>query len=239
MASLGDSITRAYNTGPSAYQDYPAGSWSTGTIATSHATRLSLAATSVFNDAVSGTKMFDLARQAGVANARGVGYITILMGGNDICTRTTGEMTDPALFGRQFNDALSAISPGTRVFVASIPNVTNLLTVLKGNASARFIWSIFGICQSLLARPTSTLPADAARRKAVSDENVALNAQLAAVCSQFANCLFDGLAVYNTVFVASDVSTRDYFHPSPSGQKKLACATWAVSYWPGVKPGCL
>jgi hypothetical protein len=34
--------------------------------------------------------------------------------------------------------------------------------------------------------------------------------------------------VFNTPFVRSDVSTRDYFHPSVAGQSKLAAITWAA-----------
>src|SRR4051794_13802062 len=65
MASTGDSITRAYNTG-SAYADNPAGSWSTGTNTTvvSHYTRLLAANAAIsgksFNDAKSGARMVDL-----------------------------------------------------------------------------------------------------------------------------------------------------------------------------------
>src|SRR2546423_12350919 len=65
MASTGDSITRAYNTG-SAFADAPANSWSTGTNATvnSHYTRLLALNPNIsgknFNDAKSGAKMPDL-----------------------------------------------------------------------------------------------------------------------------------------------------------------------------------
>ena len=69
MAAVGDSITRAYNTGPSAFADYPANSWSTGTSTTvnSHYTRLLAKGASITgknnNDAVSGAKMADLGGQ--------------------------------------------------------------------------------------------------------------------------------------------------------------------------------
>ena len=42
-------------------------------------------------------------------------------------------------------------------------------------------------------------------------------------------CRFDNNAVFSTVFTTSDVSTRDYFHPSVAGQAKLAAVTWAAS----------
>jgi lysophospholipase L1-like esterase len=236
MAALGDSITRAYNTGPTAYQDYPASSWSTGTTPTvnSHLLRFGAPAPTAFNDAVSGAKMSDLLAQANVAAGQKPNYVTVLMGGNDLCTRTEAGMTSAATFETQFRSALSALtagSPNSKIFVASIPNVINLWSALKANGSARFIWAIFGICQSLLARPTSTAVADVQRRARVAARNGELNAKLQAVCAEFAACLYDGGAVFNTVFSAADVATRDYFHPSVSGQKRLACVTWNASYW--------
>ena len=247
MASLGDSITRAYNTGPSAYQDYPPSSWSTGTTATVNSQYIRMGAqqppaTAVYNDAVSGAKMVNLLAQVNVVIPRKVEYVTILMGGNDICTKTEAEMTLPATFETQFWSALDALtkgSPSTKIFVASIPNVFNLWTVLKDSGSARFTWSLFGICQSLLARPTSMLAADQARRANVATRNSELNTKLQIVCAKFAACLYDGGAVFSTAFTAADVSTRDYFHPSVNGQKRLACATWNASYWaPATKPAC-
>lgn len=245
MAALGDSITRAYNTGPSAYQDYPASSWSTGTTLTvnSHLLRFGAPAPAAFNDAVSGAKMVDLLAQANVAAGQKPAYVTILMGGNDICTKTEAEMTDPVTFEGQFSSALAALttgSPTSKIFVASIPNVTNLWSALKDNGSARFTWAIFGICQSLLARPTSTALADVQRRARVAARNSELNAKLQSVCTGFAPaCLYDGGAVFSTVFSATDISTRDYFHPSVSGQRRLACVTWNWSYWaPSPKLAC-
>lgn len=256
MASLGDSITRAYNTGPSSFQDYPASSWSTGTTVTVNSHYLRMGADKppidrVFNDAVSGAKMAGLLAQVDVAITQQVEYVTILMGGNDICTRTEAEMTAPTLFGDQFRAALVALkagSPNAKVYVVSIPSVRNLYDVLKGSGSARFTWLLFRICQSMLARPTSTAQADVDRRARVATRNAELNAKLKSVCEapEFASfapgtggCRYDDGAVFGFAFTAADVSTRDYFHPSTQGQKRLACVTWNAGYWqPLVKPIC-
>jgi lysophospholipase L1-like esterase len=244
MAALGDSITTAYNAGPSAYRDYLAGSWSTGTVLNSHAQLLVLPTSAVFNKAVSGAKMANLETQAKTVG-QAVDYVTILMGGNDICTSTVGGMTDLILFETQFTAAMAVLTPPLKpaptttpkrkIFVASIPNVTNLLEQLKGNGSARFIWSLFGICQSLLKSPLSNSTVDIDRRAKVAERNDKLNGILATVCAAFTNCKFDDLAVYKTVFAAGDVSTRDYFHPNSNGQKLLACVTWKASYWAATK----
>ncbi|MDQ2951500.1 MAG: GDSL-type esterase/lipase family protein [Chloroflexota bacterium] len=248
MAALGDSITRAYNTG-SAYTDNPAGSWSTGTTASvnSHYTRVSAQNPAIagknFNDAVSGAKIADLAGQVSVANGQKVDYVTILMGGNDVCTSSEATMTSVADFNARFKTAMTALaqgSPNAKVYVLSVPDVYNLWAILKNNGSARFTWAIFGICQSLLARPTSTAQADVDRRARVQQRNKDFNLQLATVCAAYATylaaggsgqCRYDGGAAFNTKFVPADVSTRDYFHPSLAGQAKLASVSWSAGYW--------
>ena len=242
MAAVGDSITRAYNTGPSAYADYPANSWSTGTSTTvnSHYSRIQALTPAIsvksYNDAVSGAKMADLNGQMATVNGQAVGYVTVLMGGNDVCTSSESTMTSVDTFAGQFRAAMTTVrtgSSGASVYVVSIPDIYNLWSVLKGNGSARFAWAIFGICQSMLANPLSTASADMARRTRVQQRNIDFNAQLKAICeNEYGTiCRFDQNAVFNTKFVASDVSTRDYFHPSVSGQAKLASASWSAGYW--------
>lgn len=240
MAATGDSITRAYNTGAFPFVDNPAASWSTGTSSTVSSHYLRVLATNAlikgknYNDAKSGAKMADLNAQMVTVNSQRIDYVTVLMGGNDVCTSTVGTMTSPTDFASQFTAAMTTISggsPNAYVFVASIPNAYQLWQILKDNASARRAWSTYKICQSILANPLSTAAVDVARRNAVLQRNIELNQQLAQVCATFVRCRFDGNAVFNTAFTASDISTRDYFHPSVAGQAKLASVTWQVSYW--------
>ena len=240
MASTGDSITRAYNTGWFPYSDNPSASWSTGTNSAvrSHYSRLlslqPLISGHAYNDAKSGAKMIDLAGQLTTAGNQHVEYVTVLMGGNDVCTTSESAMTSTATFRSQFTTAMNAITttaPTTLIYVVSIPNVYNLWSVLKNNSSARSIWSLFKVCQSMLANPLSTAQADVDRRARVLQREVDFNAALESVCALYSHCRFDGDAVFNTAFVASDVTTRDYFHPSISGQAKLAGISWAAGYW--------
>lgn len=248
MASVGDSITRAFDTGPSPYADYPPNSWSTGSSpsVSSHYLRLLAKGAAITgrnnNDAASGAKMAELNGQMAVVNTQGVGYVTVLVGGNDVCASSEATMTSVATFAAQFRTAmttLSAGSPTALVYVVSIPDVYNLWSVLKGNEGARFIWAIFGICQSMLANPLSTAPADVARRARVRQRNIDFNSQLKKICAQeFARtCRYDQNAAFKTRFTAADISTRDFFHPSVAGQAKLAAVTWAAGYWGHPRSG--
>jgi lysophospholipase L1-like esterase len=240
MASTGDSITRAYNTGFFPYTDNPSASWSTGTDSTvaSHYTRLIALNPAIsghaFNDAKSGARMVDLNGQLTTVAGQHVGYVTVLMGGNDVCQPTEAQMTSVADFTAQFTTAMATItaaSPTTLVYVVSIPNVSNLWSTLKNNGIARFVWGLFGVCQSMLANPLSTTKADVRRRARVLQREVDFNTALAKVCAAHVQCRFDGNAVFNVTFSASDISTRDYFHPSLAGQTKLASVSWAAGYW--------
>ena len=243
MAAVGDSITQAAST-VAVGADSPQNSWSTGTSATvsSHYLRLLALNPAITgrndNRSVSGAKMFDLAGQMAAAGAGRPEYLTVLIGGNDVCTSTEDAMTEVDVFRDQFvaaMNALRAASPHTQVYVVSIPRVMGLYDLFKGNGWARFIWSIGNVCQSLLARPTSTEPADEERRIRVAERNVHFNTVLADVCALYQPCRTDGGAVYATDFVASDVS-GDYFHPSTSGQAKLAAVSWSAGYWPNAVP---
>jgi hypothetical protein len=171
--------------------------------------------------------------QATTVVAQGVEYVTILMGANDVCTSSVSTMTPPATLKGQLATALQTLSsglPNARIYVVSIPNVYRLWEILHTNFGAVLTWSIGGICQSLLANPTSTAAADVARRRQVYDRTVADNAAIAGVCAMFIHCRFDGNAAFKLQFVPSDVSTRDYFHPSVSGQAKAAAATWVATF---------
>ncbi len=239
MAAVGDSITRAYNTGTWPFSDAIRNSWSTGdrTEVLSHFGRILAAEPAIrgrnFNDAVSGAKVADLAAQVQRVNYQGVAYVTILIGANDVCTRTLSTMTSVADFRSRFEDAmatLSAGSPRARIYVASIPNVYRLWSLFEGSRLARVIWGTLDICQSLLADPRSDDPSAVARRQAVQERIVEFNSQLAAVCATYIHCRFDQNAVFDDTFGASDVSRRDFFHPSLEGQARLAQLTWGATY---------
>jgi len=234
IASTGDSITRAFNDCWFPYIDCPAASWSTGTSSYSHYRRIQSANPGIagrsFNHAVSGADMADLFGQVQGAIGRRAEYVTILMGANDVCASSEAAMTPVATFRAQFEQAMASLNaglPNSRVFVSSIPDIHQLFSLYRYDLGANAVWAVAGICQSMLAWPFSNLPGDVARRARVRQRNIDYNTQLAQVCALYTRCRFDSNAVFNTPFVRSDVTTRDYFHPSVNGQTKLAAVTWA------------
>jgi lysophospholipase L1-like esterase len=173
--------------------------------------------------------MADLNGQVQGVIGRRAEYVTILMGANDVCASSEAGMTAVDVFAGQFSAALSSLTtalPTTRVFVSSIPDIHQLFTLYRWDLGANSVWAIAGICQSMLANPWSNSAADVARRARVRQRNIDYNTVLGQVCATYTNCRFDANAVFNTAFTRSDVTTRDYFHPSVNGQAKLAAITW-------------
>jgi lysophospholipase L1-like esterase len=240
MSGTGDSITRAFNACPIPYVDCPSKSWATGSNAAVNSIYLRIRAVNptitgrAFNDARSGAKMDELPGQMTTASGRNVNAVTVQMGGNDVCTSSASSMTSVASFRASFTLALQTITANpnvTTVYVTSVPDAYRLWELFRNSFTARTVWSLFGVCQSLLARPTSMQQADVDRRNAVRARTVAFNQVLEEVCAAFEVCVFDGWAVFCTRFTTGDVTARDYFHPSEAGQRKLADVAWRAGPW--------
>ena len=239
MASMGDSITRGFNA-CGFYVDCTSRSFSTGDSSSVNSQYLRIRAKNPaigghkLNDAKSGAKVADMPGQAATAVSQGVQYVTVLIGANDACTGSEATMTSVSAFRTSIDAALAKLKaglPAARVEVISIPDIKRLWAVGKGNFLARTAWALLGVCQSMLANPTSTAAADTARRDRVRQRVVDFNAQLAQACAAYGpNCAFDDNAVFNYQFSLGQVSGWDYFHPNPSGQQALAQVSYAAGF---------
>jgi lysophospholipase L1-like esterase len=240
MASTGDSITGAFDVGWCCLLSAPRNSWSTGTANAlgSQYERLLAAQPRISghadNFARVGAKMADLDAQLAAAAALHVQYVTVLIGANDLCTRSVGSMTPTSTFAAQFTSAVrhfTTADPGAHLFVSSIPDIYRLWSALHSNPRARLTWRLFSICPSVLG-PHSTK----VQRQQVQAQESADNAALATACTtRFAAvCRWDNYATFHVHFGTKSVSAVDFFHPSIAGQKALAATTWAAGYWPSL-----
>jgi GDSL-like Lipase/Acylhydrolase. len=239
MDGLGDSITRAFNTCRIAWVDCPQNSWSTGTNSDVNSHYLRILANNPqiegknYNDAVSGAKAADVVQQADKAISRGAEYVTIEIGANDACTSSESTMTSVSSYQSSVSSFLGKLGtqlPDSKVFVASVPDVYHLWELFHTDPDAVATWDRFDICQSLLANATSTATEDSERRQRVRQRVIDFNNVLQNECARHANCKFDDFAGFDYKFAESDVSTRDYFHPSVSGQATIARVTWAATW---------
>jgi len=232
MAVLGDSISQAFDS-CGVLQSCPQFSWSTGDspLVDSHATRIRALSPGLmaYNDAVVGAKAADLALEAAAAVAQGAQYVEVEMGANDACTPTPELMTPVATFRAQVAAGFAELR-GTRVFVASVPDLRHLWQVAKDVPQARLVWSVFHLCQSMLANPLSTARADRTRRADVRKRIMAYNDVLRQECAKLPTCRYDHGVVFKNKFDLSFVSPIDYFHPSIVGQAGISARTWQATY---------
>ena len=239
IASMGDSITRGFNA-CGFYLDCPSRSFSTGTNSGVDSHYLRILAVNpaisgnVVNASRSGARVAEMPAQAATVVASGAGYVTILIGANDACTSSEASMTSVAEFRGHIDAALATLRAGlpeARVMVISIPDLRQLWNAGRGNFLARTAWSLFGICQSMLANPTSFAAADVERRERVRQRVIDFNTQLAEACAAYGpNCRYDNNAVFNFPFTLSQVSGWDYFHPNATGQALLARITYEAGF---------
>ncbi|WP_433257331.1 GDSL-type esterase/lipase family protein [Streptosporangium sp. CA-135522] len=235
MAAVGDSISAGFNA-CGWYAPCVSRSWTSGdsTAVQSHYLRFrdlddGIAGHNV-NLAVPGATSADLATQMARAVAQRADYVTVLIGAQDACVSEERGMTPVGVYQSRVAEALKLFRtgrPGGKVFVASIPDLKRLWQVGKDDLLARGFWSVGRICQTMLARPTSTAAADRARRDRVRARVVAYNAALAKVCAAYGPaCRFDGNALFNTRFTLNHVSKWDFFHPNAAGQQLIAQRTF-------------
>lgn len=239
IASMGDSITRAFNA-CGWYVDCPSRSFSTGghSSINSHYLRIhdinpDIAGNN-HNEAASGARAVHMANQAAAVVNRDVDYVTMLIGANDACTSSESSMTPVDTFRDQIDDALGTLQaglPDASVYVMSIPDIKRLWEVGHTSSTARFFWWAGSICQSMLANPTSFADADVERRDRVQQRVIDYNSELAAACASYgANCTFDGNAVFSFPFELAHMSGWDYFHPNATGQAILAQVSYEAGF---------
>jgi lysophospholipase L1-like esterase len=237
IAALGDSITQAFDVVGDTITAHPAYSWSTGTIPAvkSQYQRILAANPAIaghsFNFARTGAEASGLAAQAAQAVAVQAQYVTILIGANDLCTDSLAQMTPTTTFSAHVASALNVLERGlpsaAHIFVASIPNLGALWQSERSNPTAALVWNYAGVCLDLLGSSSTN-----AERNAVLAREAAYNSALLADCARWANCRFDSFSLFHYRFVASQVSSLDFYHPSVSGQAEIAFLTWAHSWWP-------
>lgn len=234
IASLGDSVTAGV-AACGRNDSCPSASWVVGTdpIVDSLATRVeSSTGTAPVTDnfARKGAKITEIGSQVEGALAMKPDLVTVLMGSNDACTRSTTNMTSVEDFQSAATQALGALStglPDATIYVSSIPDIVAFFEIERTDAEARSLWSQSGGCNSLLVNPDSDAEEDVNRRAKVGALIDSFNTILGDTCSTLPNCVFDDGALHAMTVTSDDISDVDHFHPSMAGQAKIAAIAWA------------
>jgi lysophospholipase L1-like esterase len=256
--SVGDSITTAFDA--NLLLDNPSESWVNGYFGVfesllglenviSHNQRAAAAfgVASNVNGAANGARMDDMASQAAAGLASSPYYVTVELGGNDICRDTSAEVTTPVDYIFDFIDGAmvldpgiwglpGGLTPGSTVYTAAVPNIKRLYDVGKDETGlfgidCETIWlaTLIGFpCGSMLS-PFNTEQ----NRLALQLINLQYNYLLAVVTNLLdansPNLYWNFTwAPWAYQFQGDDISAIDCFHPSSQGQRILSAGTWAT-----------
>ncbi|MEJ2383547.1 MAG: hypothetical protein P8Y54_04030 [Xanthomonadales bacterium] len=223
------------------------------------------------NQAVSGAVMADFAGQAqAVADAMAAiepgaaDLVTILLGNNDVCADTLGEMTDPALFEAQLRDGLNVLSGGqfpddVRLLVSGIPAIYWLWNAKRGDLWCRaFVWP-FVPCQNLLDNAANDCASDASANDpdtfyAGDGDNCVRRKQFHAAIREVYNPIIRDVVnayrnegvlpnaeyvdIFDVRFDSQHVNDGDCFHPSKTGHALMSGEQWCRSSWSAGDPAC-
>ncbi len=230
MAVIGDSISRGALADNTLDSDQPEHCWSTGYDAgdacLSHLERIwqSNPSTVGYNNAWNGAQSDDLLAQSNTTVSQGVQYVTIFMGGNDVCGDSTAEMTATSVYAARFNEAIDVLQaglPGADILVLELPKLRLIFDTGKYNFSCRYIkWPLYGFCDNVLTNGTTQLNEAAAR-------NLEYNNALRSLCAAQGVWFDDDLYEYALNY--KNLSTVDCFHPQTKVDGDIANLTYDAS----------
>ncbi len=170
--------------------------------------------------AVPGDKASDMVWQSLDAVRDGAGFVSILIGGNDVCSHSGSTPTPTpvwnfsASLNRTFEILRTELPPTTVIALANVVNVSILWTLFGGNSQAELVWQ--STCPALLNAPSRAMMQYMVRAYNHVEQRIARSWNVS---------LWD---IGNLTFSAQDVNHLDYFHPSPTGHTEIADEWWAA-----------
>jgi lysophospholipase L1-like esterase len=247
LGAIGDSYSQAYSVSPKLLRDHPAHSWVVGTATGDGVDSLverfeALGATPrVVDAATSGRKMKDATRQANAIAAAAAklkpgqtAYVTFELGTNDLCD---DPKTDLASYRAQLDTSMSILADslptGSRILMLSVPDFRHLREITQADSTARATLAKFENSRRCAPFLGDDSPATLSEAGHILD---GYNASLKSACDLIERsgrlaCTYSEARLSARDFLIADLSTVDYFHPSLTGQAKLADAAWAADIW--------
>ncbi|MDQ1136199.1 lysophospholipase L1-like esterase [Microbacterium sp. SORGH_AS 1204] len=213
----------------------PAASWALGTDADVSSIRERVSAASGGTEitplslARPGAAVADRITAVEKAKGESADLVLVAVGTNDVCTSSMDEITPVDAFGESYGELLETIRagvPGAPIVATSLPDISQLWAAGRDDSSIVSLWNQSPSCRTLLGDADSDAASDEARRASVMETWAGYNTAIAAACAAVTDCTTDDGAISRITFSLDDISTADHFHPSASGQAKVAEAAW-------------
>jgi len=255
--SIGDSITTAFDS--NYILGNPSESWVNGYYGffqwllgfenvNSHNQRADAAfgVNSNVNGGVNGADMDDMDGQAAAALGSTPYYVTVELGGNDICQDSIAQVPTPMDYVLDYIDGIfvldpsiwglpGGLTPGATVYTGSVPDIKQLYDVGKDQTGlfgldCETIWltTVLGFPCGSMVGPFNTEADRLGLQQTNLQYNQFLDVLSAAADGASANVYWDfSWSVWDYQVQGGDISSIDCFHPSSDGQKALSAGTWA------------
>lgn len=264
MASLGDSLTAASlattslseGTNKDRAKNKETLSWASGTQIASHFVRLGewmrshgdTRTLEVLNVATGGNTTSQLEAQAKLVAAKmaegahqSLAYVTILIGGNDVCDGWQPSSASRERVTGNLKRALAVLNAipnpePIRVFLSSVPRIPDIgvVEIMRHPTRARITCETLhrralNVCDPMIL--WSTEAGYQSRVKIVDAMNTILRSIATSSSTEFPNLdLAYGASVYQQP-VSPALLAADCFHPSRLGQEQLSQAAWSDQPW--------
>jgi lysophospholipase L1-like esterase len=202
----------------------------------------------MYDASKTGKKMSDAVRQASIVVAAAkklpagaTVYVVFELGTNDLCGQPETPMTKPATFDAQARAAIKVLTDGlpadSGILMLSVPDFVHFRNITQADPTARAHFKVdnnINRCPPFLGA-NSAISLTAATR-ILSQYNDSLMAACAdAQAGGRIHCASDRGGLAEADFKIGDLSKADYFHPSFTGQAKMAEAAWIHGYWNGLQ----
>ncbi|WP_183420369.1 SGNH/GDSL hydrolase family protein [Microbacterium proteolyticum] len=163
------------------------------------------------------------------AQGESADLVLVAVGTNDVCTSSMDKITPVDEFGQTYSELLATIRagvPDAPIVAVSLPDISQLWEAGRSDPKIVGLWNQSPSCRTLLGDADSDAAADEERRASVMQTLAGYNASIIEACAAVTECTTDDGAVNQITFSLDDISSADHFHPSASGQAKVAAAAW-------------
>lgn len=188
--------------------------------------------------AQNGARVHDMAAQARYVPLLAPSYVTVFLGGNDVCRDDPAELPTDAEFESHVRTGLGAVMSGlpqgATALVVAIPDVKALydVGVMKtalGITSCPTLWRITGSCEAMLGENRTEADREYLRMRNVGYNRILELLAGEASASNPGKFVRYSAAGFELPFSEEHVSDLDCFHLSWRGQRQLAESTWPFS----------
>lgn len=163
------------------------------------------------------------------AQGKSADLVLVAVGTNNVCTSSMDKITPVDEFGTTYRELLATIRagvPDAPIVALSLPDISQLWEAGRNDPKIVGLWNQSPSCRTLLGDADSDATADEDRRASVMQTLAGYNASIIDACAAVTECTTDDGAVNQITFSLDDISSADHFHPSASGQAKVAAAAW-------------